>query len=346
MRGLQQDLFQEQVYIFTPAGELVEMPRGSTPIDFAYRIHTLLGHECTGCRVNGRPVPFEYELKNGDICEIDRRKGSQPSRDWLGFVQTSQARAKIHGFFRKQSFAENVRAGRALIEREVRRLGTDREGLLTEARLEEIAKDLNFQSVEMMLSHIGSNDLAIENVMRKLQESETEEWLRAFGDLHLLRKRKRLRKGATFDVAIGGVEGLVFALGKCCDPLPGDPIVGYITRGGGLTVHRADCANLRYLASRDNVRVASCEWIVPEGAQHSARLEIVAGDRVGMLYDITSVIAEVGVNIGDVSIVSREARRAVIHLMLEVDNAQQLATLITRLEALADAISVRRVAIR
>jgi GTP diphosphokinase / guanosine-3',5'-bis(diphosphate) 3'-diphosphatase len=346
MRGLQQDLFQEQVYIFTPKGELIEMPRGSTPVDFAYRIHTLLGHECTGARVNGRPIPLQYELHNGDICEVDRRKGSQPSRDWLGFVQTSQARAKIHGFFRKQSFTENVRAGRSLLEREARRLGAEGNGLLDESRLEQVAKSLNLQSVDMMLSHIGSNDLAIETVMRRLQESETEEWLRALGDLHLLRRRRRTRKGATFDIAVGGMEGLVFALAKCCDPLPGDPIVGYITRGGGLTVHRADCANLRYLATRDGVRVAGCQWIVPEGAQHSARLEIVAGDRVGMLYDITAVITEVAVNIGDISIVSREAGRAMIHLLLEVDDAQQLATLITRLEALADVISVRRVAVR
>ncbi|MBD3177598.1 MAG: RelA/SpoT family protein [Armatimonadia bacterium] len=340
MRSIEEDLFQEQVFVFTPKGELVELTRGATPVDFAYRIHTQLGHECVGAKANGKQVPLTYELRNGDICEIVRRRGSQPSRDWLSFVQTSHARAKIRSFFRKLSFEEHVKAGRALLERELSREGD--EPSVSDERLLEVAESLNYQSLDTMLAHIGSRDLNAQTVILRLRAMETEERIRSLGELQLV-KRRGGRSPGEYDITAAGIDGVAFTLARCCEPLPGDPIIGYITRGRGLKVHRPDCHNLRNLMAKDGSRMVSCEWVVPEGATHPARLEVIAGDRVGMLRDITELLTDLDLNITDISITSRQAGRAIMHMTVEVGSAAQLSTLISRLEAIQDLVSVRRI---
>ena len=343
MRSLEEDLFQEQVFVFTPKGELVEMPCGSTPVDLAYRIHTDIGHECVGARANGKPVQLNYELRNGDICEIVRKRGSQPSRDWLSFVQTSHARAKIRGFFRKQSFSEHVKAGRALLEREITRAGESPEALLSDERLERVAESLNYIVVDTMLAHIGSRDLSAAAVLLRLRTLETEERMRSFGDVDLIKRATAKPRSGSYDITAAGITGVEFTIARCCEPLPGDQIVGYVTRGRGLKIHRPDCHNLRALMAKDGSRMLACEWVVPEGAIYPAKLEVVAGDRVGMLHDIADVIAQADLNIIDISIDSRQAHRAVLHLTVEVKGAAQITILITRLETLPNVISVRRV---
>jgi guanosine-3',5'-bis(diphosphate) 3'-pyrophosphohydrolase len=339
MTGVEQSLFQEQVYVMTPKGDPVELAAGATPVDFAYRIHTQLGHECVGAKVNGRQVPLSHALRKGDICEIIRRRGSQPSRDWLSFVQSSHAREKIRGFFRRLSFEEDVKAGRALLERELSRKGGELG--LSDDRLFEVAKSLNYQSLDTMLAHLGSGDLKPQKVMLRLRSMETgadiEEELRRF-------KRRGTKATGECQITAAGVDGVAFTLARCCHALPGDPIVGYVTRGRGLTVHRPDCHNLRAILSKDGSRVIACEWVVPEGTKYKARIEVILGDRIGILHEVTGLITNMGVNIADIGPLSQQGSKMILHMAVDVSGSAELAALISRIEAVRDVVSVRRIA--
>ena len=245
-------------------------------------------------KVNGRQVPLSHALRKGDICEIIRRRGSQPSRDWLSFVQSSHAREKIRGFFRRLSFEEDVKAGRALLERELSRKGGELG--LSDDRLFEVAKSLNYQSLDTMLAHLGSGDLKPQKVMLRLRSMETgadiEEELRRF-------KRRGTKATGECQITAAGVDGVAFTLARCCHALPGDPIVGYVTRGRGLTVHRPDCQFARYPLQRwkqsHRLRVGRAG-----GDKYKARIEVILGDRIGILHEVTGLITNMGVNIADI----------------------------------------------
>jgi GTP pyrophosphokinase len=255
-------------------------------------------------------------------------------------VQTSHARAKIRAFFRRLNFDENVKVGRALLDRELGRQGGGHS--LPDERLIEVAKGMNYQSLEAMLAHIGSRDLSPQTVILRLRSMETAEWYRSLGDLSLVRRRHPLAPGE-YEIRAAGIQGVAFSLAGCCNPLPGDPIMGYVTRGRGLTVHRLDCHNLRNLAAKDGSRVLQCEWIVPAGTTYPARLEVIVEDRVGMLSDMTVVVSSMGLNISEIATTSHQGSKRVLHMTVEVSSSAQLSTLIVRMEAIRDVVSVRRV---
>jgi GTP pyrophosphokinase len=252
--SLKTDLFPEEVYVFTPKGDVVELPRGSTPVDFAYHVHTEIGQLCQGAKVNGKIVPLNYQLKDGDQVMILTAKRGGPSRDWLnphlGYVRTSRARQKIRQFFRRQERAENITRGRTLLERELKRLGIEHESY------EEIAKLFRFKKIDDLLAAIVYGDINVHQISTKLLDVETE------GDETLPKEgRPSDLPSEARGVTVTGVGGLLTRIGGCCNPLPGDEIIGYVTRGQGVTIHRSDCGNvLRALRDGDKERLIEVDW--------------------------------------------------------------------------------------
>ena len=321
------DIFADQVFVFTPKGEVKELAQGATPLDFAYRIHTDLGHRCTGAKVNGRLVPLNYRLQNGDTVEVLTGKASKgPSRDWLnldlGYVVTSHAREKIRQWFKKQARPENVERGRALLEKEFKRLR------LALPSLEELAELFQQASPEDLLAAIGYGEITPRQIAVKLTTPEERPTLVAAAPAQ-----------ASTAVRVMGVGDVLTRLGCCCHPVPGDAIVGYITRNRGVTIHRQSCYNIRREKERE--RLAPVEWgerpqVYPVG------IDIQAWDRVGLLRDISGVVAGEEVNI--TSIKAREGRdhSSYIHFTVETRDMGQLSRLLSRVEGVKGVISATR----
>ncbi|MYA20625.1 MAG: bifunctional (p)ppGpp synthetase/guanosine-3',5'-bis(diphosphate) 3'-pyrophosphohydrolase [Chloroflexi bacterium] len=322
------DVFRDQVFVFTPRGDVRVLPAGSTPIDFAYRIHTDLGHHCTGARVNGRLVALGTKLRNGDVIEIVRgRRDGGPSRDWLnpelGYLGSSHARQKVRQWFRRQKRGENVAKGRELLERERRRMG-----------IEEVSDDLHrefhYESFEDMLAAIGYGDVSLQALGQKLADRLPDQ-------PEITTRAPSVRRGPP-NVRVLGSAGLHVTLARCCSPLPGDDIIGYITRSRGVTVHRRDCHNTRNGAEPQ--RFVECDW-GREGELYAAAVEVHAWDRVGLLRDISTLVAAERVNMVAVR-TEHEDRMTTIHLTLETEGRAQVSRLMSRLDSVRGVVSVAR----
>ena len=322
------DVFRDQVFVFTPRGDVRVLPAGSTPIDFAYRIHTDLGHHCTGARVNGRLVALGTKLRNGDVIEIVRgRRDGGPSRDWLnpelGYLGSSHARQKVRQWFRRQKRGENVAKGRELLERERRRMG-----------IEEVSDDLHrefhYESFEDMLAAIGYGDVSLQALGQKLADRLPDQ-------PEITTRAPSVRRGPP-NVRVLGSAGLHVTLARCCSPLPGDDIIGYITRSRGVTVHRRDCHNTRNGAEPQ--RFVECDW-GREGELYAAAVEVHAWDRVGLLRDISTLGAAERVNMVAVR-TEHEDRMTTIHLTLETEGRAQVSRLMSRLDSVRGVVSVAR----
>ena len=294
------ELFPEEVYVFTPKGEVKALPQGATPIDFAYSIHTEVGNQCVGARVNGVTVPLKYELRSGDIVEIITRSDSKPSRDWLRLAKSSRARSKIRHWIREEERSQSIQLGQDLLEAEMheRRLSTKR--LLKSAELLEVAKQLNLSSVEDLLAHMGYGEISAQHVTNLLAP-ETEEKK----DKQIQPERpKRYRSRSS--VKIGGIDQPFVRFAKCCNPIPGDEIVGFITRGRGVTVHLADCPEI----SGEVERILDAEWDVEEESVYTVQIFIESDDRKGLLAEVATAIAKESVNITGGSISTADAKAA------------------------------------
>ncbi len=345
LHSLKEGLLRQEAFVFTPKGDLVELPAGSTPVDFAYRIHSEVGHRCVGARVNHRMVPLSAPLQTGDIVEILTQRGATPSLDWLRFVRTASARAKIRAYFRRVTFEENLERGRELLQQEARqRFGTDWQDTVTADRLSATAAELNYPSADRLLAGIGFREVSAEAVLGKIDNAILKEQLQSLESIGLLAKHRPVRDGAVQIIA-SGMDGLRFRLSRCCGPLPGDPIVGYVTRGRGLAIHRSDCHNARALMAKDPPRILPCEWAESseEGA-HLGHIELEAIERVGLLKDITSIVADVGVTVNEANIRSTDGgRKAAMDLVFTVSGAEQVNALVDRFSQLSDVLRVRRV---
>ncbi|MBM3172967.1 MAG: bifunctional (p)ppGpp synthetase/guanosine-3',5'-bis(diphosphate) 3'-pyrophosphohydrolase, partial [Chloroflexi bacterium] len=331
LESLKTDVFIDQVFVFTPQGEIKELPIGATPLDFAYRIHTELGHRCIGAKVNGRLVSLSYELKNGDVVEIMTTKASKgPSLDWpdpdLGFVKTSHAREKVRQWFKKQERTQNIERGRQILEREVKRLG------ITLPNNEETAQLFNCETYDDFLAAIGYGGITLHQIALKLAtEPELEE-------PPVVAKAQGVAKttGATIEVL--GVGDLLTHLAACCSPLPGDDIIGYITRSHGITVHRKDCVNVLNIEEKE--RLIQVNW----GKVHEVypvNIQVDAWDRVGVLRDITTVVADSNVNIASIS-TSYESDITSVYATLEISGMAQLSHVLSKLQGVRGVISVKR----
>ncbi|MFN8532820.1 MAG: bifunctional (p)ppGpp synthetase/guanosine-3',5'-bis(diphosphate) 3'-pyrophosphohydrolase [Dehalococcoidia bacterium] len=325
------DLFRDQVFVYTPRGEIKDLPAGATPLDFAYRIHTDLGHRCVGAKVNGRLVSLNTALKNGDIIEIIAPKsGRSPSRDWLnpnlGYVKTSHAREKIRQWFRRQERAENLDRGRELLEKELKRLALHKP-------FDEIAKLFKYDKLEDFFVAIGIGEVNPGTIAVKVATAEPR-------PITLPLTPKRSGAVPIGAVAVMGVGDLVTTMARCCSPVPGDVIVGYITRFRGVTVHRGDCPNVRNPAEPE--RIVRVDWMLGKDQVFPVRIRLDAWDRVGLLNDVTAVIAAEGINMNAVQTESSMDGTATISMKLETSGIEQLSRVLGKLEAVKGVLGVSR----
>ncbi|RME91034.1 MAG: bifunctional (p)ppGpp synthetase/guanosine-3',5'-bis(diphosphate) 3'-pyrophosphohydrolase [Anaerolineae bacterium] len=329
VESMKTDVFGDRVYVFTPRGDIIDLPAGSTPIDFAYHIHTDIGHRCRGARVNGRLVSLDYELKTGDRVEILTAKRGGPSRDWLnpnlGLVKTQRARSKIRSWFKKQDRQKNISQGRELLEHELHRLG------LQETSHERLAHEMGFQATEDLYAALGCGDLSIGKIVKHLSKDENADTI--------IPVAASTEETITDAVHVVGLKGLLTTMAKCCNPAPGDEIIGYITRGRGATIHRQDCPNI--LRLKDRERLVRVDW----GEQvrtYPVPIRITAYDRQGLMGDISNLLNNEGVNIINADIrVSRSL--ANMRLVVEVRDISQLSRVLTRIENLPNVIEAQRV---
>ena len=346
--ALKVDVFSDEVFVFTPKGDVVDLPKGSIPIDFAYRIHTEVGHHCVGAKVNGKIVPLEYKLKNGDIVSIITNKSnSGPSRDWLNIVASSETRTKIRSWFKKQRKEENIARGMDLMEKEAKHLGYAPKEVLKPKRLELLAKKLNIPQVNDLLATIGYGGITVNSILSKLIEMHKQDLQKATTpDIsHMLSELKQplknRKKKASHGILVEGEGGFLVRLARCCNPIPGDPITGYITRGRGVSVHRSDCPNL--LNDMDFSRVIEVNWDVGLDKVYTVQIEVVCNDKTGMLAELFALPAEMKVNITSLTAKANKSNKtSLVTMGLDVRNSQQVAQIMTKIRRMKDVYSVSR----
>ena len=334
VEGVKLDVFQDQVFVFTPKGEVKDLPAGATPLDFAYRIHTDIGHRCIGAKVNNRLVPLDYRLKNGDIVEIVTTKGDHgPSRDWLNLVRTSHAREKIRQWFKRQERDENITHGRESLDRELRRLARTNLGAVGTDRILEIAKAYKYDNLDDFYAAVGYGAVGVQQVVTRLGVVDDAQFT-------LPPTAPPPSPSHQGGVRVKGVGDLLVRFGKCCHPIPGDPIIGFITRGKGITIHIQNCHTV--LGERETARLIEVEWESEVQQTYPISIRLEAYDRTGLLSDVGQVVAEARVNILAANVAVTPDRTATVHATLEVASVAQLARVMSRLEQLKDVISVQR----
>lgn len=350
VESLKMDFFSDLVFVFTPKGEVVELPSGSVPLDFAYRIHTEVGNRTIGAKVNGRIVPLDHRLKTGDIVEILTSKHSYgPSGDWLKIAQSSHARSKIKQWFKKEKREENVEKGRDMVERELKNRGLDPSEWTTDDKLLEVAKKFAFNDIEDMLSGIGFGGITAAQICTRLTERLRKEQEEA-NLLELTSEKKEIkvptekRSRPTNGVRVKGIDNLLVRFARCCNPVPGDDIVGYVTRGRGVSVHRADCPNLPTTDDGEEAaRVIEVEWETEIEANYSVDIEITGHDRNGLLNEVLQAVSESKTNISAVTGRSDKNKMALIHMTILIRNTDHLHSVVERIKRVTDVYTVHRI---
>ena len=335
VEGVKLDIFQDQVFVFTPRGDVKDLPAGATPLDFAYLIHTDVGHACIGAKVNNRLVPLDYKLKNGDIVEIvTTRSAHGPSRDWLNIVTTSHAREKIRQWFKRQQRDENIVHGKASLDRELRRLARTSLDRIPHDQIEELAEQYRYPGVDDFYAAIGYGAVSPQTVVTKLGVvDDTSEVV--------LPQVAPAMPARTGGVRVKGVGDLLVRFTKCCHPIPGDPIVGFITRGRGVTVHVATCPTM--VNEKDVARIIEVEWETTFQQTYPIAIRVEAHDRTGLLSDISNAVADSKINIVAAHVTVHPAEhRATVTATLQVTSVAQLAKVMSRIEQLKDVLSVQR----
>jgi GTP pyrophosphokinase len=334
---------EDRVYALTPKGQVVDMVAGATVLDFAYNIHTEVGHRCRGAKINGRIVPLTQQVQTGDRVEILTGRLPRPSRDWLnprlGYIRGARGRSKVRQWFRKESYGENLAEGRELVEAELRRMG------MSNAELEGVADRFSLARLEDVFVAVGCGDLTVSQVvhaaerMRSAKEEPTAEDLVTRA---LRRSRGGTRQEAD-DIRIEGVGNLMTSMARCCQPVPGDPVVGYVTRGRGVTIHREDCSNVLRWQTEENPRLLQVSWGREPASNYPVELLIRAFDRRELIKDISAILAASEVNVTDISSKLDEARdEVVIRLHARVRNYEQLSELLNRLGGIRNVMEARR----
>ncbi len=331
--SMKSDVFGDRVYVFTPRGDIIDLPAGSTPIDFAYHVHTEIGNRCRGAKVGGKLVSLDYNLQTGDQVEILTAKRGGPSRDWLnphlGLVNTQRARSKIRRWFKRQAREQNIVQGKSVLERELRRLGVER------INFDQLARSFEYKSIDDLFEAIGCGDIPLGRVVNEfvLDEEEVDEYefpSRLMVDVSV----------SADDVTVLGLSGLLYNIARCCNPTPGEDIIGYITRGRGATIHRKDCPNI--LRVRDVERLVEVSWGSPTST-FPVPVCVKAYDRSGLLRDISTLIAEEDVTMSKARVDVNRSNIAIFDLLLQVRDVGHLSRVLDRLERLSNVIEARRV---
>ena len=331
VEGMKSDVFEDRVFVFTPRGDIIDMPASSTPIDFAYNVHTEVGHRCRGAKVNGKLVSLDYQLKTGDQVEILAAKHGGPSRDWLNphlnLVKTQRARSKIRQWFKIQDRDLNISQGKAMLEKEFHRLG------LSNIKFEDLKKSFEFKELNDFFESIGNGDLSLRRIINKLKEAE-ETNSDPLLEIHTTSPEKKDINA----IKVLGLKGILSTYAKCCNPVPGDEIVGYITRGRGATIHRKDCPNI--LRAKDHERIIRVSWGEPQQT-FPVTIQVRAYDRHGLMGDISSILANENINIRDLHVKVTESL-ANITIVLDISDIAQLSRVLTIIETLPNVMEAFR----
>lgn len=342
--SMKTDVFKDWVFVFTPQGDIVELPAGSTPIDFAYNIHTELGHRCRGANINGRLVPLDYKLKNGDQVTIISAKRGGPSRDWLNptleYIATQRARSKIRSWLRRLGREENIQRGREMLEKELDRLSSTMSH-------EMLARLMNYEKTDDLLAAIGYGDVNSQQIAQRILDYERREQLRLNEYLPAPTSPAKLAeraKKANEGLVVQGVEGLLTQLGRCCHPVPGDAIVGYVTKGRGVTIHRVDCPNIKIVLSKNQRhRLVDVQWATKPDTTYPVKIQISAYDRAGLVRDVAGLVADEHVNMRHVeALTGQKNNLALINAELEITEVAQLMRILTKIDRLPNIVDVRR----
>lgn len=353
--ALKDDVFNSQVYVFTPRGDVMELPAGSTPIDFAYRVHTNVGNKCTGAKINGKIVPINYKLQNGEIVEvITSSNSSGPSRDWLAIVQTPTARNRIRQWFKKERREENVERGTDILEKEFKRYNIPYKNASIQKFLTQVAKKFNQPSLEDLIATIGYGGIATSQVMPKVRDFYTKEVNRQEKEKRIQEKEEKIKKN--FDeqeyakkrkkkdngITVKGLDNILVRFAKCCNPLPGDDIVGYITKGRGVAIHRKDCANIKLEDEFLQSRIVEVEWNNPEKSKFEGEIKIIAIDRVGLLNDVIHIVSMEKLSISGINCRILKDDTANISLLVEVNDISELKQLMKKIKSIPGVDEVSR----
>jgi guanosine-3',5'-bis(diphosphate) 3'-pyrophosphohydrolase len=339
MESVRLDLFPNEVYVFTPKGAVREFPKGATPIDFAYSIHSEIGDKCIGARVNGRMVPIRYQLKNGDIVEIITSSKHQPSKDWLDFVVTPRAKTKIRQWIMRQERDQSISLGKELLEKTLEQSNITLSSTQKNEELNAVAGELSFHSLEDLLANLGFGRVSPKQVITRLrarlgtQEEEARE--------SLVRKMvsRIKRKKSTYGIKVRGVDDLLVRMANCCHPLPGEPVVGFLTRGRGVTIHTRDC---KTLMDAERERVVDVVWEPTDHDVFITRLKIVTVDQKGILADISAVLTQKDANILQADIQTTDDRKGISHFTIEVENYKQLQEILGAIKKIKNVLLVER----
>lgn len=350
MDGLKIDLFTDEVFVFTPKGAVIDLPVDSTPIDFAYRIHTDIGNKCLGAKVNGKMVPLDYKLKTGEIVEILTTSSDRgPSRDWLKIVKSSQAKSKIMQWFKRQKKEENIVKGKDLLEKEIKRNGFIYSELMKQEWVDLVLKKFNIQHLEDLYSAIGYGGISPVQVLTRLKEEynktikpESNDWRvleKTAQDTRQIQKKKNDNNAG---VVVKGIDNILVRFSKCCNPVPGDDIIGYITKGRGVSVHRRDCQNIIEQIRQNDERMIEISWSQKHGKDYQAEVQIEANDRYGLLAEITNIIATSKTTVKAINARTAKDGMAFINLTLQINNTEQLEKIMKDFRKVLGIIDVYR----
>ena len=345
MQTLKKELFEDEVYVFTPKGAIKVLPKGATPIDFAYQIHEQIGHHMIGCKINSKMMPIITPLKSGDIVEIltsDQAKG--PSRDWLKFVKSSGARNKILSWFKKNLREENIEKGKEIIEKEIKKIGVKHDDLFKPEFINAALNRYKYNTIDDMYASVGFGSISSGKIIARMleeykkvhKEDDIEKTLEA-----LSKEKVHKEKPSQNGIIVKGIDNCLVKLSKCCNPVPGDEIIGYITRGRGVSVHRTDCVNTKRLLEEGN-RIIDVYWSDTKKTSYSADIEVYANDRLGLLADVVKVLGDNKCNIIAVASKTNRERIAVIELTIEIENTEKLNNVLKNLRKVDSVYEVKR----
>ena len=348
VNALKLDVFSGEVFVFTPKGDVVKLPIGSVPLDFAYRVHTDVGHRCVGAKVNGKIVPLDYTLQNGDIVDIITSKTSKPSLDWLNIVGSSESKSKIRNWFKRENKAENIEKGLEALEKEAKRLNYSWKELIGDNRLQQVTKQLKAGTEEEMFAACGYGGIPVSTVLLRLIElykksKEAEESKRSTEQIieKLKAQGPKTTKNGT-GVLVKGEAGVMVRMAKCCSPVPGDDIIGYITRGRGVSVHRSDCTSLGH-TPEDLERMIEVSWDGSSGESFHVGIDIQAYDRNGLLMEVMAVLSELKITITNINAKVQEDTKTVsINVVVDIRDISQLDFVMTKLRRIREVYTVQR----
>ena len=351
MEGFKIDLFSDEIFVFTPKGVVINLASGSTPIDFAYRIHTDVGNRCIGAKVNGKIVPLDYRLKTGEIVEIITSQSAKgPNMDWLNIAKSNQAKSKIKSWLKKAKKDENINKGKELLEKELRKQGVILSEITKGDSYERLAKRYNLHNSDDIYAAVGVGSISASTFVSRLKEENLGDKIKQSDDEivknieeHIAKSDRVNKNESSYGITVKGESNLMIRFARCCNPVPGDEIQGYITKGRGVSVHRTDCSNLKSLIAYDPNKVVDVSWGMSKGASYVAEVRVKSDDRMGVLSDIMKVITDSGLHLNALNANSAKGNEALINIKVKIDSIEQLRELMKKIRRLKGVTDVFRV---